>query len=54
LAMSSWSLPTWMSDVALTKIFKVFSDPDLPFGGKADPGALIRLRLASGSPLRFA
>ena len=28
-------------DVALTKIFKVFSDPDLPFGGKAEPGALI-------------
>ena len=28
-------------DVALTKIFKVFSDPDLPFGRKADPGALI-------------
>jgi esterase/lipase superfamily enzyme len=28
-------------DVALTKIFKVFSDPDLPFGGRPDPGALI-------------
>lgn len=28
-------------DVALTKIFKVFSDPDLPFGGAADPGAHI-------------
>ena len=28
-------------DVALTKIFKVFSDPDLPFGGRADPGAVI-------------
>jgi esterase/lipase superfamily enzyme len=28
-------------DVALTKIFKVFSDPDLPFGGKPDPGAVI-------------
>jgi esterase/lipase superfamily enzyme len=28
-------------DVWLTKIFKVFSDPDLPFGGKPDPGALI-------------
>ena len=28
-------------DVALTKIFKVFSDPDLPFGGRADPSAVI-------------
>jgi len=28
-------------DVALTKIFKVFSDPDLPFGGRPDPGAVI-------------
>ena len=28
-------------DVALTKIFKVFSDPDLPFGGKAEPDTLI-------------
>ena len=28
-------------DVAITKIFKVFSDPDLPFGAKADPSALI-------------
>ena len=28
-------------DVALTKIFKVFSDPDLPFGGKPDPGAIM-------------
>jgi esterase/lipase superfamily enzyme len=28
-------------DVALTKIFKVFSDPDLPFGGRSDPGAVI-------------
>ena len=28
-------------DVALTKIFKVFSDPDLPFGGKSDPDAVI-------------
>jgi esterase/lipase superfamily enzyme len=33
--------PDLDGDVALTKIFKVFSDPDLPFGGKADPGALI-------------
>jgi esterase/lipase superfamily enzyme len=29
------------ADIALTKIFKVFSDPDLPFGGKSDPGAVI-------------
>jgi len=28
-------------DVALTKIFKVFSDPDVPFGGHPDPGAVI-------------
>jgi esterase/lipase superfamily enzyme len=28
-------------DVALTKIFKVFSDPDLPFGGRPDPRAVI-------------
>ena len=33
--------PDLDGDVALTKIFKVFSDPDLPFGGKADPAALI-------------
>jgi esterase/lipase superfamily enzyme len=33
--------PDLDGDVALAKIFKVFSDPDLPFGGKADPGALI-------------
>jgi len=33
--------PDLDGDVALTKIFKVFSDPDLPFGGRADPGALI-------------
>ena len=33
--------PDLDGDVALTKIFKVFSDPDLPFGGKADPGARI-------------
>ena len=33
--------PDLDGDVALTKIFKVFSDPDLPFGGKADPGAVI-------------
>jgi esterase/lipase superfamily enzyme len=33
--------PDLDGDVALTKIFKVFSDPDLPFGRKADPGALI-------------
>jgi len=29
------------ADVALSKIFKVFSDPDLPFGGKPEPGAVI-------------
>lgn len=29
------------ADVALTKIFRVFSDPDLPFGGKPRPGAVI-------------
>ena len=29
------------ADVALTKIFKVFSDPDLPFGGKPEPGAVV-------------
>lgn len=29
------------ADVALSKIFKVFSDPDLPFGGKPQPGAVI-------------
>ena len=33
--------PDLDGDVALTKIFKVFSDPDLPFGGKADPSAVI-------------
>ncbi len=33
--------PDLDGDVALTKIFKVFSDPDLPFGGKADPGGVI-------------
>ena len=33
--------PDLDGDIALTKIFKVFSDPDLPFGGNADPGALI-------------
>ena len=33
--------PDLDGDVALTKIFKVFSDPDLPFGGKAAPGAVI-------------
>ncbi len=33
--------PDLDGDVALTKIFKVFSDPDLPFGGEADPAALI-------------
>jgi esterase/lipase superfamily enzyme len=29
------------ADVALTKIFKVFSDPDLPFGRRPRPGAVI-------------
>lgn len=29
------------ADVALSKIFKVFSDPDLPFGQKPAPGAII-------------
>jgi esterase/lipase superfamily enzyme len=33
--------PDLDGDVALTKIFKVFSDPDLPFGGGPDPSALI-------------
>jgi esterase/lipase superfamily enzyme len=33
--------PDLDGDVALTKIFKVFSDPDLPFGGKADADAVI-------------
>jgi esterase/lipase superfamily enzyme len=33
--------PDLDGDVAITKIFKVFSDPDLPFGAKADPRALI-------------
>ena len=33
--------PDLDGDVAISKIFKVFSDPDLPFGGKADPGAVI-------------
>lgn len=33
--------PDLDGDVALTKIFKVFSDPDLPFGEKADPNALL-------------
>jgi len=28
-------------DVALSKIFKVFSDPDLPFGGMSDPSAAL-------------
>jgi esterase/lipase superfamily enzyme len=33
--------PDLDGDVAITKIFKVFSDPDLPFGDKAEPGALV-------------
>jgi esterase/lipase superfamily enzyme len=28
-------------DVALSKIFRVFSDPELPFGGHVDPGAIL-------------
>jgi esterase/lipase superfamily enzyme len=32
--------PDLDGDVAITKIFKVFSDPDLPFGGQADPDAV--------------
>jgi esterase/lipase superfamily enzyme len=33
--------PDLDGDVAVSKIFKVFSDPDLPFGGAADPLAVI-------------
>jgi esterase/lipase superfamily enzyme len=33
--------PDLDGDVAVSKIFKVFSDPDLPFGGAPEPGALI-------------
>jgi esterase/lipase superfamily enzyme len=33
--------PDLDGDVAITKIFKVFSDPDLPFGGEAAPGTII-------------
>jgi esterase/lipase superfamily enzyme len=33
--------PDLDGDVAVSKIFKVFSDPDLPFGAAADPGAFI-------------
>ena len=33
--------PDLDGDVAITKIFKVFSDPDLPFGEKAEPDALV-------------
>ena len=33
--------PDLDADVAITKIFKVFSDPDLPFGENAEPGALL-------------
>jgi esterase/lipase superfamily enzyme len=29
------------ADVALSKIFKVLSDPDLPFGATAEPGAVL-------------
>jgi esterase/lipase superfamily enzyme len=33
--------PDLDGDIALTKIFKVFSDPDLPFGDEAAPGTVI-------------
>ena len=33
--------PDLDGDVAITKIFKVFSDPDLPFGERAEPDALV-------------
>jgi len=33
--------PDLDGDVAVSKIFKVFSDPDLPFGGAPDPDAII-------------
>lgn len=33
--------PDLDGDVAVTKIFKVFSDPDLPFGGEAEPDTII-------------
>src|SRR4029450_13187769 len=33
--------PDLDGDVAVTKIFKVFSDPDLPFGDRPDSGAVI-------------
>jgi esterase/lipase superfamily enzyme len=33
--------PDLDGDVAVMKIFKVFSDPDLPFGGEPDPNAII-------------
>ena len=35
--------PDLDGDIALSKIFKVFSDPDLPFGAETDPGAVIPL-----------
>ena len=33
--------PDLDGDVAVTKIFKVFSDPDLPFGGEPQPDTII-------------
>ena len=33
--------PDLDGDVAISKIFKVFSDPDLPFGERAEPAALL-------------
>ena len=45
--------PDLDGDVALTKIFKVFSDPDLPFGGKRTRAPSSPRHLASGSPSTF-
>ena len=45
--------PDLDGDVALNKIFKVFSDPDLPFGGERTRAPSFRLHLASGSPCTF-
>ena len=41
-------------DVAVAQIFKVFSDPDLPFGEKADPGALVPPALGAKPALSFS
>ena len=45
--------PDLDGDVAITKIFKVFSDPDLPFGEKATQAHSFRLRPGSESPSMF-